>query len=55
MSQSLHRDLVRAAADRYVSELTVRHELAAQSLHPAADRYVNELLVRARMAAEGTH
>ena len=52
ISTAVHQALVRSAADRYVSELSVRAELAARSPHEAAERYVNELLVRARMAAE---
>ena len=53
VSAALHLALVRSAADRYVSELEVRHDLATRSLHEAADRYVNDLLVHSRMAAEG--
>jgi hypothetical protein len=53
VSAALHQALVRSAADRYVSELQVRHELATRSPHEAADRYLNDLRVHARMAAEG--
>lgn len=54
VTPAMHRALVRAAADRYVSELLVRHRMAqARALaRAAADRYVNELLVRHHMATQ---
>ena len=51
VTPAMHRALVRVAADRYVSELLVRHRMATQS-STAADRYVDELLVRHRMATQ---
>lgn len=55
ISADVHRALVDSAAERYLSELQVRHDLATQSVHPSADRYVRELEVRHDLAMRSLH